>query len=117
VGNEAEALEHAAKSGDFAYVNDNNTGFIAKSESLIESIEKLLAGIDSKTSKPRKSSPDKELLSRLVAACEAYDMDAVDEVIAEINAFEYEADDGLAAWLTENVDKMNFAEIIEKLSE
>jgi len=35
----------------------------------------------------------------------------------EIEAFQYEADDGLAHWLRDNVDQMNYTEIVEKLSE
>jgi hypothetical protein len=57
-----------------------------------------------------------EALSRLLAACDAYDMDGVDAAMKEIEASRYGADEGLVAWLRENVDRMNFAEIKERLS-
>jgi len=33
----------------------------------------------------------------------------------EIEKYKYEADNGLAVWLRENMDKMNFKQIAEKL--
>jgi hypothetical protein len=35
----------------------------------------------------------------------------------EINSYKYEADDGLAQWLCENVEAMNFDEIVDKIVE
>ena len=43
-------------------------------------------------------------------------MDGVDEAMEEIEGFDYEADDGLSEWLRDNVDRMNFMQIKEKLS-
>jgi len=66
--------------------------------------------------KPTKDKPDAAVLLRLVAACEAYDMDEVDAAMEEITSCQYESDDGLADWLQENVDLMNYDEIVERLS-
>jgi len=43
-------------------------------------------------------------------------MDGVDAAMAEIEDYEYKSDGGLAAWLRENVDQMNFVQINERLS-
>jgi hypothetical protein len=43
-------------------------------------------------------------------------MDGADGAMAEIESFEYTSDDGLAVWLRQNIDQMNFAQIINKIS-
>jgi len=58
-----------------------------------------------------------KMLYNLSKTCGAYDMDMVDSAIEEIVKYTYENDDGLAAWLSENVKLMNFKEIIKKLSQ
>jgi hypothetical protein len=42
-------------------------------------------------------------------------MDGVDDVMEEIEGYEYTSDDGLAVWLRESVEEMNFVQIEEKL--
>jgi hypothetical protein len=43
-------------------------------------------------------------------------MDGVDSAMMELETYDYESDNELSAWLRENVDKMNFAQIRERLS-
>jgi hypothetical protein len=50
-----------------------------------------------------------------MAACKAYDMDGVDAAMAELESYEYESDDGLAAWLKDNVTRMNFEQVTTRL--
>ena len=115
-GNRAEALEKAAKSRDFKYVKTNNPIFIETTRKLLTDIEDMLNKIDALSSKPKKDKPEKELLSKLLVACENYDIDEIDAAIEEIESCEYESDDGLAIWLRDNVVQMNYTQIIEKLS-
>ena len=63
----------------------------------------------------KKDSPDPEMLKKLLAACEIYDMDAVDAVMVEIEACEYSGESELVWWLRENVNHMNIREVKEKL--
>jgi len=70
----------------------------------------------SKTSKPKKDKPYNEVLSRLFTACEGFSAVEADQIMEEIEIFDYEADDGLVLWLRENINQMNFMEITEKLS-
>jgi len=116
LGDMAEAMENAAKAGHFEFVSRNNATFIKTIERLIKDIESILGEIAVKNPKPRKEKPDSDVLSRLCAACAAYNMDAVDAAMAEMEAYEYDSDDGLAAWLRENVEQMNLSRIAEKLS-
>ena len=40
---------------------------------------------------------------------------SVTAIMAKINAYRYESDDGLVVWLQEKADMMSFSEIVEKL--
>jgi CheY-like chemotaxis protein len=116
VGNKAGALEKAAKSGDFEFVKTNNPIFIETSTKLMMDIDDMLNKMNSLSSKPKKDMPERELLSKLLVACENYDIDEIDAAIEEIESCEYESDDGLAVWLRDNVAQMNYTQIIEKLA-
>ena len=115
-GDMAEALEKAAKAGDFDFVLAHNQDFIKNIENLVAHVDGMLEEMASKKSTPKKNRPDIETLTKLLTACKNYDMDGVDAAIAEIEKYEYESDDGLTAWLRANVEQMNFTQIEEKLS-
>jgi len=118
-GSQAEALEHAAKAGDLDFVLANNPA-------LIEAVSNLIAKLDDvfgeeedlpKKEKPKKDKPYREALLRLRTGCEDYNIEEIEAVMNEIEVFQYTADDGLALWLRENVNQMNYMEITEKLSQ
>jgi len=116
VGHQAESLENAAKLNNYDFVSANNPVFLEITWKLIADIKRLLDTINEEKPKQKKDKPDGEMLKMLLAACEKYDMDEVDAAIAEIAAYEYESDDGLAVWLKENVEQMNFQQVVKKLS-
>ena len=115
VGNKADALEKAARDGDFEFVKAKNPVFIETAWKLVSDIGDMLNRMDAFFSKPKKDMPEKEVLSSLLIACKDYDIDEIDAAIAEIDNYEYESDDGLAVWLRDNVAQMNYTQIIEKL--
>ncbi|MCL2805827.1 MAG: transporter substrate-binding domain-containing protein [Treponema sp.] len=116
-GKDAKALEEAAKSGDFGYIKKHNPAFLENTKKLVLDIDDLLNCIEAENPKPKKDKPDTELLLKLLTACKSYDMDGADEAMAEMEKYKYEADDGLADWLRDNVDIMNFTQIVQKLSD
>jgi CheY-like chemotaxis protein len=115
-GNQAEALEMAAKVENLDYVNAHNAPFIEAVLKLIQNVEAFLARGETKNDKPKKDKPYREALIKLQAACDKYQAEEIDIAMIEIDAFEYIADDGLVFWLKENVNKMNYMEIVEKIS-
>ena len=116
VGRLAADLENAAKTGDLKYIGMHNRSFIEAAGKLVSDIENLLASRNADNPKPKRDKPDGVVLSKLLTACDAYDMDEVDAAMEELTGYLYESDDGLVDWLHENVDLMNFTEIVEKLS-
>jgi len=115
VGDIAEALEKAAKAGNYEAVLSGNAVFLETAWSLIRNIEKLLSEIKLSDIKPKKDSPDKDVLKRLCEACINYEMNNIDEAIAELDKFSYETGGELIEWLHMNVEQANFDEIAEKL--
>ena len=115
VAAKAETLEKAAREGNYDFIEANNNDFIETAEKLIESLNEALEKMALDCQKPAKDKPERELLSQLLSACETYNMDRVDDTMEEIEKYRYESDNGLAAWLRENVDQLNFVQIGEKL--
>jgi CheY-like chemotaxis protein/HPt (histidine-containing phosphotransfer) domain-containing protein len=109
------ALEKAAASGDFAYVKEHNPAFLEMGYKLAESLDELLAQIDTENPKPVRDKPDAGALAKLGAACETYDIDEVDAAMEELEKYSYSADDGLMEWLKERLALMQYPEIIERL--
>jgi len=116
VANEAEPLEKAAKAGDLDFVCANNLAFIESISTLLAGLEEMFGKIAARNPKPKKSEPDMKMLRRLLFACRDYDVDVIDATMAEVENCEYDSDDGITAWLRENVDRMNYAQIVERLS-
>jgi CheY-like chemotaxis protein len=114
VGDRADALEKMSMAGDMGFVRANHAAFYKAAEELMFAIEEVIGKIAAE--KPKKNIPDHGLLSRIREACENYDIDGLDSAMSELETCEYESDDGLAAWLRENVDRMNYEEIIRRLS-
>ena len=116
LGDRAESMEKAARGENLAFVLDNNAAFLESAETLVAGLDELLRQMAFHSPKPKKEQPDQEVLEKLLAACGVYDMDGVDAAMAELESFEYESDGGLVVWLRENVDRMRFAQIKERLS-
>ncbi|MCL2282589.1 MAG: ATP-binding protein, partial [Fibromonadales bacterium] len=116
VGKSAKDLEMAAKSKDFSYIKAHNAQFIESTREFISELEGVLLAIDAENPKPKKEKPSAEILLELLNACKAYDINGVDLAMEEIEKYQYTADDGLANWLRENIDIMNFTQIVQKLT-
>ena len=112
----AGKLEDAAQEGDWDFISLNSDPFIEATYKMASDIEALFDKIESENPKPKKDRPDAALLLQLSAACDAYDMDGVDDALDELTKYSYESDGDLVIWLQENVDMMNFSDITERLS-
>ena len=119
-GNQAEALEKAARAGNLGFIKANNQPFIEALLKLVADIQAMLerktaAGAISIKEKPVKEKPDMEILSKLLAACENFKITDIERYMKEIENYEYNADEGLVSWLRENVVQMNYPQIAERL--
>jgi len=67
--------------------------------------------------KAEKGQARQRCFGQIRSACEEGDIGAVDVAMNEIEKYGYDSDEGLTAWLRENVDGMNYVAIAEKLKE
>jgi CheY-like chemotaxis protein len=115
IGQKAEQLEHAAKTGNADFINKENETFIKAAEQFIANLTEQLDVLEETLAKPRKDAPDPALLARIYDAAENYDMNELDEVMEELEQCVYELDTTLVPWLREQIDKSDFEEILERL--
>ena len=117
ISDAAENLEMAARNGDYTYISAHNETFLNAAWRLIFDLEDLLANVSSDSPKQVKDKPDADTLSKLLHACEVYNMDEVDEAMTELEKYAYDTGGEFADWLVENIKLMNFREIVERLSD
>ena len=68
------------------------------------------------SAKPLREKPDRGTLYKLIGACGNNDDAVVDEALRDLEAFEYETNDGIVAWLRKNVPARNYQLIIDRIS-
>ena len=116
VGALAEELERAARAGDRQAVVKNNVELITMIESLLSNIKELVQ-IVGKGSIEKKLSPfpDPLLLSRLFDAAKGYRASEMEQIIKELESFEYESGGELVEWLRNQMDVLEYNVIKERL--
>ena len=116
VAAEAAELEKAAKAGDLELVMTRNSFFITIVESLLSDLGELLKNASAgKEEKKYTHSPDSVLLSRLLEASNEYKANLMEQVIQELESYEYEAGGGLVVWLREQMDNLEYDAIRNQL--
>jgi hypothetical protein len=116
----AEALEIAAKAGDFARVKAGNEVFIKHVEELIPQFEALVKSADRRSGGARgqrRPEPDRDLLARMLEAAGNYDIDSMQQVMDELERYEYESKGDLIERLKEALLNFQYEEIQERLEE
>ncbi|MDR3354808.1 MAG: response regulator, partial [Synergistaceae bacterium] len=122
VGQMAEALEIAAKDGDFARVMAGNETFIGNVETLLLQLEDLARSADEieKEAGSAKSTflaPDRSLLEKMLEASRDYDIDTMQSVMDELDQYSYESEGELILWIKEQLLNFGYDPISEKLEE
>jgi hypothetical protein len=115
LGTMAESLEFAAKDGNIDFILQHNPDFIKAAHTLIEDIKALLNNAEKLAVKPKKGKPGETELKRLCDACADYDIDGIEAAMREIEGYEYTDDGGLADWLRDNVARLNYTQVVEKI--
>jgi HPt (histidine-containing phosphotransfer) domain-containing protein len=117
VGKEAEVLEHAAKAGDLAAVLENHGKFLESAHRLVDGLQAFLTRVapPSEEGKDSQDAPSPEILKRILSACGSYDMDTMEECVAELEKHSYESKADLVSWLREQMDNLEYDAIAERL--
>jgi CheY-like chemotaxis protein len=117
VARRAQALESAAKSGDFETIHAKNGIFIETVETLLSALHDLLGDSLEDFEKESKDAPDGALLAKLLSAAERFDFTEMDEILTDLERYRYESDDGLVTWLRKELDGLEYDEIRKRLEE
>jgi HPt (histidine-containing phosphotransfer) domain-containing protein len=117
VGDMAEVLEKAANEGDFGYVSEKKADLTQTVVKLLEDLGQMLVKMSAEAPRPKKITPDKDLLVKILEACYTFDMETVEAAVKELESYEYETNGELVPWLWDNVQQFNVDEIIGKLTE
>jgi signal transduction histidine kinase/DNA-binding response OmpR family regulator/HPt (histidine-containing phosphotransfer) domain-containing protein len=116
VGDLAEELEFGAKAGDEALVREKHPVLVEQISKLLEGLKEAFAEYGPQTNLPTREKPDPLALDALLEAAKSFDIDAVDAAMHEIDSYTYSNDQGLVAWLHEQLKVMGFKNIVERLS-
>jgi signal transduction histidine kinase/CheY-like chemotaxis protein len=125
VGKMAEDLELAAGRGDFAAVREKNGELVRQVEALLSNLRDIFRDIWRETSRENgekeemkremRRAPDRSLLRRLRERCVHYDMTGMENAMAELERYTYEAQDDLVKWLRKQVNDLEYGQILERL--
>jgi CheY-like chemotaxis protein len=117
VGKQAEALEAAAKAGDYEKVARDNGGFIEQTEALLTRIGELLrrnTGMQGEA-KRKAPAPDPALLEKLLEASKRFKSTVMEDILAKLEEYEYESGGDLVEWLREQTDNLEYEAIQDRL--
>jgi HPt (histidine-containing phosphotransfer) domain-containing protein len=115
-GDMARDLEMAAKASDFDRVAAGNARFIAAVNELKDKLLALIAEVESgEGGGQMKPEPDKETLAAMLQASRDFDVDKMQEVLKELEKYEYETGSELVKWLGQQVTAFGYDRIEERL--
>jgi signal transduction histidine kinase/CheY-like chemotaxis protein len=120
IGKCAEGLEFAAKRGDRQTVQTNHRILLQQAEILLTDLRKLLESaakdVDGrKNGKKRVPLPDAASLEKMLGAVKRFDMRSLEEILSELERYEYESDGDLVVWLRGQIDNLEYDAIRERL--
>ena len=116
VGEAAGELEKYARAGDIKTVMEKNVNFMTMVESLLSNLGDLLFETGKgRAGKTPALSPDPSLLARLHVASKEYKASEMEQIMRELESFEYESGGELVGWLRNQMDTLEYNIIRERL--
>ena len=117
ISEKAYKLEMTAKAGDYSGALPLNENLIFKTEKLCEDINSWLNDYDKNETREMLPGPDRADLERLRDFSVSYNFNEIDDIITELEKYDYENDAELVVWLREKIDQLEFEEIKLRLDE
>ncbi|HBT95178.1 MAG TPA: hypothetical protein DEB24_03325 [Coriobacteriia bacterium] len=121
-GDEAKALEMAAKGDDWVCVKRDTPQLIERVKLLISDLEALVTKLDADKEsgndiRPRTDTPDKQVLRRLLSATKSFDIEAIRQSIADLDTVKYDKYPDLVDELNRNLTNFRYDLIEDKVGE
>jgi CheY-like chemotaxis protein len=122
VGKRAEALELAARTGEWEMVRSGNDALIDSVEALLEQMRELLKKASERMpaksmEKQVRSEPDREILGKMLSAARHFKTSQMEDLLAELENFDYQSGADLVAWLREQTDNIEYDSVAQRLEE
>jgi CheY-like chemotaxis protein len=115
-GDEAFELEKLSKAGKYEEVAAKTPALITHLECLVKDITALVERTKpQEPGKPAKLEPDRALLEKLLGASRRYKSSLMEDIIAELDQYQYTQDAGLAAWLKDQAENLEYEAITKRL--
>jgi hypothetical protein len=113
-------LEKAAKGGNFELVQWKNGSLIEMTEYLLMELRKVLSGADEFLAKnsprrERRPSPDGAAIRRIRAAAQRFKTSEMEEILTELERYDYESGGEIVPWIREQVDNLEYEAISDRL--
>jgi hypothetical protein len=99
------------------YVLANNKIFLSEVDRLVAGIREQLSPKGRVDERPWATAPDPTILAKLATACAAFDMDGVEKALGELDAYRYDSQSQLVAWLKEKALSVSFDEMAARLKD
>ena len=117
-GDMARGLEIAAKAKDYEKLSLGNGPFIEAVNELAVKLRALLKELEDPACYGRKKAePDKAVLASMLQASRDIDVEKMQELMKELEEFEYESGGDLVKWLSGQVTAFGYESIEERLRE
>jgi CheY-like chemotaxis protein len=115
-GKKAGELEAAARAGDIEKVMAESGPFIETVKLLLARLEELLKSAAARRETAKQApAPDSELLARLLDAAKRYKTAAMEEILEELESYEYEQGGELVVWLRTQMADLEYDQIRTRL--
>ncbi|MDR1088856.1 MAG: hypothetical protein LBL23_06275 [Coriobacteriales bacterium] len=113
VGDEAKALEIAAKANDLDHCLRDNDAFITHTQELIEQLQGLEARVEAAEGggKAQAEAPDASTLAALLTATQNFDIDQMNTLVEELLALDYARGGEVIKGIKESFDAFDYQTI------
>ncbi|MDR0863074.1 MAG: response regulator [Oscillospiraceae bacterium] len=117
IGALAETLERESKAENLTFVLENTDAITRGIKHLLSALDAFLTEVTAANPKPHMAEPNAEVLRALAEACRGYDIDGVDNAMAQLDEYEYDNNAELVEWIHEQINIMGFKQIAERLAD
>jgi signal transduction histidine kinase/CheY-like chemotaxis protein/HPt (histidine-containing phosphotransfer) domain-containing protein len=122
VAGRAEELESAARAGEWEKVRSGSDFFIGEVKALLarlgEFLKSAAEGVSGeRKEKPRRAAPDRVILEQLLSAARRFQISRMEDLLTELESFDYDSGGNLVAWLRAQTDDIEYDAVSKHLEE
>ncbi|MDR1649715.1 MAG: response regulator [Synergistaceae bacterium] len=122
VAKRAEALEFAAKAGNWETVRSGSGVLLETVKTLLGRLDVVLEKLSERESqkkreKPARAEPDRDILEKMLVAARHCRTSQMEDLLVELENFDYRSGSDLVAWLRKQTDDIEYDAVARRLEE